>query len=150
MKPTTAVILVFLGAVLPLWLFAIWSAGFIRFGAEPAITERAPAFEQATARDRDTLSYCLLKNYSNRLNLISADPPPQPTNTERLRNRALHMVVDVSLHGANGSIVRVYKINGKPLAPMHRLAIESCIPEFGHPAAGDPRNREYYSGADRR
>lgn len=148
MKPTTAVILVFLGAVLPLWLFAIWSAGFIRFGDEPATTDRAPVFEQATTRDRNELSRCLRKNYSNRLSLINANLPPQPPQTTRLRNRALHMVIDVSSTGANGAVVRVYKLNGSALAPIHRLANESFIPEFGHPAAGDPRKREYYSSGD--
>lgn len=148
LKPKVVIVAVFLVVVLPLWIAFAWTLGLIRIGTEPVIVGVAPVFEQSTARDRDELSFCLGKNYSGRLTLIGTNSPPQPPQTTRFRNRASHMVVDVSAQSPSGSVVRVFKLNGAPLAPVHRLAIQSCIPENGFPAAGDPRNRELYSGGE--
>ncbi len=98
----------------------------------------SPVFEQATARDHDALSFCLGKNYSGRLTLNRANSPPQPPQITRFRNRTLHMVVDFSAQGANGSMVRVFNFNDTPLAIIHRLGSKAASSENGLPAVADP------------
>ncbi len=145
-KQRAIIVSVILAVFVPLWIGFAWMAGLIRIGAEPAIRSQAPVFEQASARDPGELNFCLGKDYSGRLTLHRANSPPEPAQTTRFRNRLQHMIVDVSAQVPNGSVVRVFKLNDRPLSRIHRLAIQSCIPENGLPVAGDPRNREFYSG----
>jgi hypothetical protein len=146
LKPKAAIVGVFFVMVVPLWIGLAWAVGLIRIGAEKIIAGQSPVFEQSTSQLSNVLSSCLRKNYSRRLNLTATNSPRQTPPTIRFRNRALHMIVDVSSQGANGSVVRVYKFNDTPLSPIHRLAIQSCIPENALPVSGDPRNRQFYSG----
>lgn len=147
LKPRAVILGAFLVVVLPLWIGLAWALGLIRVGEEPVMTRR-PVFEQTTARSSDALSFCLAKDYAGRLSLSRANSPRQPPQTVRLRNRTLHLVVDVSPNGVSGSIVRVFKLNDASFAHVHQLAIQSCIPENGFPAAADPRNRDFYSGGN--
>lgn len=148
LKPETVRISVVLAVFLPLWIVWAWSLGLIRIGAEPVITGQAPVFEQATALDPSALSFCFGKDYTGNLTLHRANSPPQPPQTLRFRNRVLRMVVDISAQGPSGSVVRVFKFSDAPLSRVHRLAIQSCIPENRLPVAGDPLNRDFYSGAE--
>jgi hypothetical protein len=146
MKPKAVIIGMLVVVVAPLCIGLAWVLGFIPIGPEPALTDRTPVYEQTTATDRETLSFCLSKDYSGRLSLHGA-PAPQSLHT-RLRNRSLRLIVDISDQGRHGSVVRVFKLNDAPLALSHARAIQSCIPENGLPAAADPRNRAFYSGGD--
>jgi len=58
------------------------------------------------------------------------------------------MFVDVEPYDSGGSVVRVYKLKDRPLADIHRLAIQSCIPENRLPNPSDPRNYQLYTGGE--
>jgi hypothetical protein len=146
MKQRAVIVSAVFVVVVPLCIGMAWVLGFIPIGPEPALTDRTPVYEQTTATDRETLSFCLSKDYSGHLSLHRAHAS-QPLHT-RLRNRSLHLIVDISDQGRHGSVVRVFKLNEAPLALSHTRAIQSCIPENGLPAAADPRNRAFYSGGD--
>jgi hypothetical protein len=140
-KPQVIIALLLL--VVATFVGVLWVAGFIRIGAE-SVNSAKLVFEQLTARDVEAVGSCLAKDYSGGLTLTGANSPSQSSGIRRLRNRALHIVIDVSPNAMGGSVVRVFKRDGSSLSRAQRLAIESCIPENGLPPAGDPRNQEFY------
>jgi len=141
MKPKAVIVGVFVALVLPLWLFFAWAFGLIPIGAEPPLDREEPTLVEQTQRSAESLSRCLSENYSGWLPLThTASLPP---NTARLRSRTAHVVVDVAPQ-SGGSELRVYKTNGSPLSRRHVIAIQTCIPEYGLPAASDPRNDAFY------
>jgi len=133
LEPRRVIIGVFLVLLLPLWIFFGWATGFIQIGAEQKIRGHTPELELPSRRARDVLRLCLLKNHSGRLSLVSTKSPIGAPQTVRLRNRALHIVIDISSDRERGSIVRVYKFGDASLSPVHRLAIESCISSSAPP-----------------
>jgi hypothetical protein len=143
LKPRTVIVGVFIGLILPLWFFAAWAVGLIPIGRELPMTNETPVMAEITRASPDQLVRCLAKDHSGRLSLVRAGSPHRPERTRRLRNRSLHLIVDVSPRGT-GSEVRVYKLSNSPLDMAHRIAIQTCVPEYALPHPGDPRNSNYY------
>lgn len=107
---------------------------------------REPAlFELETSLEPNELEACLSRNYSGLMNLQSADSPPG-SKAIRLRNSAAHVVVEISRRYGGGSVMEVYVEEGHEFSRQRVLALQSCIPELGLPAAADPRNRDFYRG----
>lgn len=129
---------------IPLWIGQAWLMGLFSLSTERSLDGISPAFEQTTNRDVESLSFCLGKNYSGRLALDHVRSPSSPTNALRYRNRSQHIVIDIFPSG-DRTRVRLYKLNGRALAAIHRKAVQSCMPENRFPAAGDPRNRDFYA-----
>jgi hypothetical protein len=145
LKPRAVVTGVFVALVLPLWFFFAWALGLIPIGEERSLDREEPTLVEQTERSAESLGPCLSENYSGWLALTRTSSPYRPPNTRRLRNRASHIVVDVTPQGA-GSVLRVYKTKGSPLSRRHVIALQTCIPEYGLPAVSDPRNDAFYQG----
>lgn len=143
LQPRTVIIGVFVGIVLPLWVFFAWALGLVQIGEEKPLDNETPVMIEATRRPAEDLARCLWKNHSQWLPLTYARSPYRPANTRRLRSRPSHVVIDVVPRHA-GSELRVYKLDGSPLARAHVIAVQACIPEYGLPAAADPRNDDFY------
>ena len=143
LKPKAVIIGVFVCLVLPVWLFFAWALGLVPIGEERPLDGKTPTLVEQTQRDAESLSRCLWKDHSGWLPLTYAASPYRPPNARRLRNRMLQIVIDVVPRGA-GSELRVYKENDVALDRAHVIALQTCIPEYGLPAAGDPRNDAFY------
>lgn len=120
----TVIVWVFMLAVLPLWIGLLWLAGPVRLGPPPVAFGSA-VLERVTARDFETLDWCIAKNGRDLPILRSI--PSEATDTRRYTDNFETMIIEVSAH-PTGSVVRLYQTGDAALPEQYIGGVTRCAP----------------------